>query len=76
MATITTCDGTGVEIPADTPPTGYLGHQYSEAARPIAEQYLAAVDTLHTETARDFEEKLAHLRTMYREKLRELPDQP
>lgn len=76
MALTNTCDGTGVEIAPDTPTTGVFGKQYCEAARPIAEQYLAAVDALHTETARDFEEKLAHLRTMYREQLRELPDQP
>jgi hypothetical protein len=74
MATITTCDGTGVEIPADTPTTGLFGHQYSEEARPIAEKYLAELDDLHTSAAIAFKNGLDSLRARYREQLRELPD--
>lgn len=74
MAKVTTCDGTGVEIPDSTPVTGQFGHQYSDDARPIAEKYLADLDELHTETARVFQEKLGALRERYRERLRELPD--
>ena len=74
MAKITTCDGTGVEIPADTPPTGHFGHQYSDEARPIAQAYLDAVDAVHTEVAELFAERLASLRASYGERLRELPD--
>jgi hypothetical protein len=74
MATVTTCDGTGVQIPVDTPTTGIFGHQYSDDARPIAEKYLAELDLLHTEAARAFQAKLDALRTVYRHQLRELPD--
>lgn len=76
MAKTTSCDGTGVAIPDDTPATGHFGKQYSDAARPIAEKYLAGVDELHTETATVFQAKLDDLRARYREQLRELPDAP
>lgn len=76
MAKKTTCDGTGIEIPEETPTTGHFGHQYSEEARPIAEEYLKEVDDLHTKAARFFEEGLAVLRGAYRERLAQLPDDP
>lgn len=76
MATITTCDGNGTEIPADTPTTGPFGHQYSDAMRPIAEKYLVDLNDLHTQLAAAFKAGLEDLRNQYREKLRELPDAP
>ena len=74
MARVTTCDGTGAEIPEETPTTGLFGHQYSDEARPIAEEYLAALDALHSESATTFTAKLGELRAKYRSQLRELPD--
>lgn len=76
MARITTCDGTGVEIPDDTPTTGHFGHQYCESARIVAEQYLADLDALHTKAAERFQAELTDLKSLYREKLKELPDEP
>lgn len=76
MAKITTCDGTGVPIPEDTPATGIFGHQYSDDARPIAEKYLLDLDELHSRTAQRFQTELAELRALYREKLQQLPDEP
>ena len=69
-----TCDGTGVEIPEESPTTGMFGHQYSDKARPVAEQYLDAVNDLHTKAAQRFDEELSGLRAYYREQLDELPD--
>jgi hypothetical protein len=74
MATVTTCDGTGVEIPAETPTTGQWGHQYSDAARPIAEAYLDDLSALHTKYAQLMQTELGELRARYREKLQQLPD--
>lgn len=74
MAGITVCDGTGVEIPEDAPTTGFFGKQYSDAARPVAEAYLAELNELHTAAHREFEVKLEALREKYRPQLRELPD--
>lgn len=74
MAKTTTCDGTGVEIPDDTPVTGHYGHQYADGARAIAEAYLAKVDEAHTEAAVLFAGRLERLRMEYRALLRELPD--
>jgi len=74
MGTRTTCDGTGVEIPDDTPPTGLHGRQYSDDARQIAEAYLAELDAIHTESAVAFQAKLTVLRAKYRVQLIELPD--
>ncbi len=76
MATITTCDGTGVEIPNGTLATGYFGHKYSDEARPIAEEYLAELNALHARSASAFTAELATLRARYSEKLRQLPDLP
>lgn len=76
MGTRTTCDGTGVEIPEETPTTGHFGHQYSDEARLVAEEYLKRVDELHTEAAKAFQAALDALRAEYREKLHELPDAP
>lgn len=76
MATKTTCDGTGVEIPSDTPVTGMFGHQYCEASRVVAESYLSDLNTLHTEMAQQFQTRLDELRSIYHEKLKELPDEP
>ena len=70
------CDGTGVEIPADAPPTGPYGRQYAELVRPVAEAYLAAKDALHTEIAEKFAAKLERLRAKYRVTLASLPDDP
>lgn len=75
MAKINTCDGTGVEIPENTPETGHFHHQYSDAARPIAEAYLRELDEIHTETAQAMKIKVEVLRSRYRALLRELPDQ-
>lgn len=74
MARATTCDGTGATIPDDTPATGYWGHQYSDAARPVAEEYLRELNALHTRAARDFMDQLDALRARYHEKLTTLPD--
>lgn len=74
MAKITTCDGTDVEIPADTPITGLFGRQYSDAARPIAEKYLEEFDELHTKIAREMQAGIEALRARYRGELRQLPD--
>lgn len=76
MGAKTVCDGTGVEIPDETPNTGIFGHQYCDEARPIAEEYLAKVSELHTQVAAQFKASLEDLRDTYRAKLRELPDQP
>lgn len=76
MATVTTCDGTGVEIPPDTPTTGIFGHQYCDAARPIAETYLEEVETLHKRLAIQFQAELEELRARYRGQLKQLPDEP
>jgi hypothetical protein len=76
MGTRTTCDGTGVEIPADTPTTGHFGHQYCDDARGVATEYLAAVNQLHTDIAAMFQERLDLLRAQYRERLTQLPDDP
>lgn len=73
MATNTICDGTGVEIPEDTPPTGLFGRQYSEGARPLAEKYLEELNALHTAAAESFQAQLDALRARYRH-LRTLPD--
>lgn len=76
MATTTTCDGTGIPIPNDTPVTGHFGHQYCDEARAIAEKYLADLDELHTRKAQEFQAELADLRARYREQLKQLPDEP
>lgn len=76
MGKRTTCDGTGVEIPHDTPPTGMFGHQYCDVARKVAEEYLAKVNALHTATAAAFQEGLEKLRKEYRVELEQLPDDP
>lgn len=76
MARVTTCDGTGIEIPEDTPVTGDFDHQYCDAARPIAEKYLEDLDNLHTRHAQSFQAELDDLRRLYREQLRQLPDDP
>ncbi len=74
MSVLNHCDATGVEIPEDTPTTGHHGRQYSDEARPIAEQYLRELDEIHTVFAVAFQAKLTELRAKYREKIRELPD--
>lgn len=76
MGTKTTCDGTGVEIPDDTPTTGLFGHQYSDEARMYAEEYLENMSQLHTRYATNFQAELNELKALYREKLKELPDEP
>lgn len=75
MAKATTCDGTGTPIPDDTPATGLFGHQYSDEARPIAEEYLREVNDLHTTTAAAFQRTLEAIRDRYRAQLRSLPDE-
>lgn len=74
MGTRTTCDGSGVEIAADTPTTGLHGKQYSEETRSLAEAYLAELDAIHTESATAFMAKLTELRAKYQGQLLELPD--
>lgn len=76
MATVNTCDGTGVPIPADTPVTGPFGHQYCDAARVVADEYLARRSAAHTEAAELFQRYLNDLRAECRAKLRQLPDDP
>jgi hypothetical protein len=76
VAKITTCDGTGVAIPDDTPTTGAFQHQYCIEARPIAEKYLADVDELHTRCADMFKIGLELLREEARKSLNQLPDLP
>lgn len=76
MAKVTTCDGTGIEIPEDTPFTGEFEHQYCPAARHFAEKYLEDLDNLHTKHAEAFQLELDDLRKLYREHLRQLPDDP
>jgi len=75
MARATTCDGTGAQIPDDTPSTGLFGHQYSDEARPVAEGYLRELDALHTAASATFQRGLAELRDRYRAKLNTLPDE-
>jgi hypothetical protein len=70
------CDGTGVEIPEDTPTTGHFGRQYCEAARADAEEYLRLIDEAHTAAARLYEMARETLRGVYRLKLATLPDEP
>ena len=72
----TTCDGTGVIIPDDTPTTGPYRHQYCDEARPIAERYLRELDEIHTEAASEFQSKLNRLREEARKVLAQLPDEP
>lgn len=72
----TTCDGTGVLIPEDTPTTGAFGAQYCDDARVIAEKYLSDVHALHTECAEMFQAKLDALRQEARKELQILPDEP
>lgn len=55
------CDGTGIEIPEDSPKLGPYGRQYAECIRPLVEQYLA---------------ELAEIRERYRRVLAQLPDDP
>lgn len=74
MARVTTCDGTGVEIPNDTPTTGLFGHQYCPEARAIAEKYLEELNALQQQQAAAFESALHTLRSSYRDKLYQLPD--
>lgn len=74
MAKKTTCDGTGVEIPDETPTTGFFGHQYCDEARSIAQKYLEEIDALHLECAIAFQLSLGRIRDSYREKLQQLPD--
>lgn len=76
MATKNFCDGTGLEIDDDTPPTGHFGRQYCEAARADAEEYLRLVDEAHTAAARHFETARENLRSLFRLKLATLPDEP
>ena len=76
MASRNHCDGTGVEIPDDTPTTGFFGRQYSDEARLIAEEYLKKVDELHFEIATKFQAALDALRAEYRTRIQTLPDDP
>lgn len=76
MGSITTCDGSGVEISPESPKTGHFDRVYSEEMRPIAENYLCKVDDLHTRMATQFTDELALIRATYREKLKFLPDEP
>jgi len=76
MAVRNHCDGTGVEIPDDTPVTGMHGKQYSDDARPIAEAYLRELDEIHSEAAIAFQAKIIALRDKFRPQLKELPDDP
>lgn len=69
------CDGTGVEIAADTQVTGMFGHQYCDEARQIAEAYLAELNNLHTAMASKFQADLDSLREKYHEQLGVLPDE-
>jgi len=75
MATINTCDGTGVPIPDSTPVTGVLGNQYCDDARPLAQKYLDDLNDLHTQVAQQFQTRLNELRAAYHEKLKKLPDE-
>jgi hypothetical protein len=75
MAKVTTCDGLGVPIAEETPTTGLFGHQYCDEARPIAEEYLKAVDDLHTRLSEEFASEMAKIRSAYRLKLIQLPDE-
>lgn len=72
----THCDGTGVEIPEDSPTLGHFGHQYSDEARVIAEEYLQALNDLHSEMASKFQADVDSLRAKYHERLAVLPDEP
>lgn len=76
MAKKNFCDGTGLEIPEDTPTTGHFGRQYCNPARIEAEKYLAELDALHTEAAQFYESKREELRARYRAELQHLPDEP
>lgn len=76
MASRTICDGCGTEIADDTPTTGHFGKQYSSELRPVAEEYLAKLDELHTAAALQFTSELCKLRAHYREMLLKLPDEP
>lgn len=76
MATKNFCDGTGVEIPDDTPITGHFGRQYSAEARAVAEEYLQLLDEAHTAAARHYENARENLRSLFRLKLAKLPDEP
>lgn len=76
MATKNFCDGTGVEIPDDTPTTGHFGRQYSAEARAVAEEYLQLLDEAHTSAARKYETDRETLRQVFRLKLAKLPDEP
>ena len=75
MATKTTCDGCGVEIPSDTLPTGHWGHQYCDDDRVLAAEYLEKLGDLHTEVSRIMSDRLEQLRAKYRPHLQQLPDQ-
>lgn len=76
MAVRNVCDGNGTEIAPDTPCTGNFGHQYCDELRPVAENYLADLNALHTRCAERFTLELSELRALYHEKLAELPDAP
>lgn len=76
MATKNFCDGTGLEIPDDTPTTGVFKRQYCNPARIEAEKYLAELDELHTWAAQLYEAKREELRARYRAELQHLPDEP
>ena len=76
MASTTVCDGNGSTIPPDTPVSGPCGHQYCDELRPTAEAYMADLNALHTEMATSFKLRMEELRSLYREKLNELPDTP
>jgi hypothetical protein len=75
VGAISVCDGTGEPLKDGTPVTGLLGKQYCDEARVIAEQYLADLNALHTESAITFMNRLTSLRAIYHEKLRKLPDE-
>ena len=75
MGVRTTCDGTGVPIPGDSPTTGLFGHQYCPEAREIAEKYLEEVDTLHSAMAETFGTALSEIRARYKQDLLQLPDE-
>lgn len=76
MATRNICDGTGVEIPEETPTTGHFGKQYCDEARPLADEYLAKLDKMHTAAAEKWSADLAALKAEYRPLLTSLPDEP
>ena len=76
MTSAVICDGCDGLVKGESTKLGHIvQNDYCEKCAPVAQAYLDSIDCLHDKVAEAYETGSTEIKTLYRKKLKSIPDE-